>query len=536
MGKIMKRINSIFLIFVLILSTPIQIFAKDNNIDPSVNSDKLYNFIKSDNDDYILNSRNYIYMRIVEEFREDPWCLYFLEFSDLLVHTGAEPDEEKYIETLINIIATSDIENAGNISTQNKMDNLKSYKDYALDLADIVVKSASILSEFPGANDLEKSISFAMDGINLLSNNIDNWLTAFSNLETIIQNYIEYDKFLELIENKADGELKKAASSLRHGMSTATKKTIESFSNISEENIGNYTEFFFSNFYFEPLKTLPEYSNDENIKFFVDGGEQIFNKINMLKDSFDLGKKIGLLVGDFVIGGSDLITRLREMMALYDISTILQDELRDYTNQFLSSDFSNNNEAIIQKYIMYFEYLAACRVRGEYCVYSITINDAELFSYLYNVMFPDMANDITELYNITALHIQNILDYIKQIEIMDSIDAKGIENQLDGHWLSHHESFAEYADLRIQEDNNYVKLGVRSITVEGTYHVRDDGALMVTDLTGEIYNNAEASYSPYEEDGYLEIFYHQETDTLTCKFYFTSDELITEYTLFREYD
>ena len=119
---------------------------------------------------------------------------------------------------------------------------------------------------------------------------------------------------------------------------------------------------------------------------------------------------------------------------------------------------------------------------------------------------------------------------------LNSSDTKEIKNQLDGHWLSHHESFAEYADLRIQEDNNYVKLGVRSITVEGTYYVRDDGALMVTDLTGEIYNNAEVSYSPYEEDGYLEIFYHQETETLTCKFYFTSDELITEYTLFREYD
>lgn len=48
--------------------------------------------------------------------------------------------------------------------------------------------------------------------------NINNWIDTLTNLETVLQDYSNYDSFLEIIEDNADGDLKEAASSMRNSM------------------------------------------------------------------------------------------------------------------------------------------------------------------------------------------------------------------------------------------------------------------------------------------------------------------------------
>lgn len=177
---------------------------------------------------------------------------------------------------------------------------------------------------------LEDSISTAVDGISVLIDNTNNWVSTLSGLETIVQDYSEHYEFLELIEKKAkDNNLKDDAATLRNGMSKAMEIKLDSYIDISNQNFENYTEFFFSDVFFDIAKQTAEYESDETLKFFVDSGDSIVSNLVVLGDSWELGTMIGTLVGNVVAGGENLINRVLEMMAVYDISVILQDSIID---------------------------------------------------------------------------------------------------------------------------------------------------------------------------------------------------------------
>lgn len=167
--------------------------------------------------------------------------LYFIEMADIFAETGVEPDKEKYMEVLVNIMATYEMDNATAIAEQQKRDNLKSVKDYAVDIAGIVANSVSLSAE----GNLEEWISVAVSGVEKLIGNTDNWIEAFSNLETVVQDYNQYDMFLMIIEQNADGDLKDAASTLRTSMEKAMEIKLKTYSDISNDNFENYKEYFF---------------------------------------------------------------------------------------------------------------------------------------------------------------------------------------------------------------------------------------------------------------------------------------------------
>ena len=315
---------------------------------------------------------------------------------------------------------------------QNRMDNLKSTQDYLVDFAGMATDIVSILAGNPSVGKLESNLSIAMDGVNTLIGNTDNWIKALSDLQTIVQDYSKYDDFLSLIESKAVGELKEAASILRRGMSKSMELYLNTYVNISNgENFDNFSEFIFSNFMFEAIKSSTEYINDDNVKFFVDGGQKAVDKYGVLNSSWNLGKKIGVLIGDTVVGGSNMIIRLQEAMALYDISKILQDELRKTTDEFLKSEISKDVTPLIQDYVMYSTFLASCRIRGEYCLYSIVANDAGLMSW-----FNKSSGENAKLwYDMQAKSIDDIQGQINSIIVNDNENTFNTNNEsMFGEW------------------------------------------------------------------------------------------------------
>ena len=113
-----------------------------------------------------------------------------LKLTDLLIKTGTEPDKLKYIEVILNIIGTYELDNATDISAQKNMDNLKSVKDYAMDIVDIGTNAVSVIvANNPQVSEFEDDISTAIGRISTLKNNVNNWVEALSDLETIVQDY-----------------------------------------------------------------------------------------------------------------------------------------------------------------------------------------------------------------------------------------------------------------------------------------------------------------------------------------------------------
>lgn len=380
----MKHIFAIVLAVIILIVYSGNIsyaYNNTNNISPA--EEQLLLYIKSESDDFLISRSNYQYMVFVEDFKTNPLALYFLKMSDIFVEdVKSEPDTEKYIDILTNIIVTYDLDNSSKIADQKNLDNLKNFKDYAMDFAEMGNEIVSVITgnEIIIDEQLETYLAVAMDGVFSLSENTDNWIETLNNLETILQNYSKYDEFLALIEDESEGNLKEAASVLRKGMLEAMQIRLETYAEITNENFERYSEFFFDNALFPALKQIPQYRTDENLKYFVDSADNFISNVETLKSSWNLGTLIGKTVGNVVVGGEDLINRTLEMMALYDVSVILQEKILNVADGILDNLGSNENSEI-EQYILYSQYLIDCRIRGEYCLYSVVAENAGLLSW-----------------------------------------------------------------------------------------------------------------------------------------------------------
>lgn len=428
-----KKIIAIVLAITMMFSSIISVFAEETDSDhfSSEYGENLLEYLQGEDGKRLILRTNYGYMSFVEKFNSDVLSLYLFNMADLLIDSGAKPDKEKYMEVLINIIATYDLDNADDISKQKQLDNLKGIEDYAMDCAKMGANAVSVMAgTSPATTELENAISTAVDGMSVLIDNTDNWISALSNLETVVQDYSVHYEFLEIIEkNSNDNNLKEAASTLREGMSKAMKIKLDTYSEISTENFENYKEFFFTDVFFEVAKQTAEYESDETLSFFVDSGDSIVSSMDVLGDSWELGTMIGTLVGNVVAGGENLINRVLEMMAIYDVSIILQDYLIDTQDNFLSNIGNEEEESYLNKYMSFSQYLIGCRIRGEYCLYSIVANDAGLLNWFNK----ESAEEAKEWYDNKVdkiINIQNSLLSIKD-NVMNENYSKVIEKYIN---------------------------------------------------------------------------------------------------------
>lgn len=446
----MKRIISILLIAILMLSLSVPAFAKESSdlLAGSSSGKKLFQYMQGDNGNLLILRRNYGYMTFIEDFKSDTLSLYLLEMTDKLIDTGATPDKEKYMETLVNIIATYDLERADEVAKQKNMDNLKTLQDYAMDCGEMGKNAVSVMvGNNPAASELETTLSTAIDSLGLLIDNTDNWISALSNLETIIQNYSEHNEFLKLIEEKSEGELKVAAQTLRKGMEKALEIKLDTYQDVSDKNYKNYEEFFFSDVFFNAVKKMPEYEEDESLKYLVDTGDDIVSKASTLGSAWDLGEMIGTLVGDVVVGGENLVNRVLEMMAIYNISEILQGEIIEAGTEFLNNMGKENEENLAHTYVAFSNYLVGCRIRGEYCLYSIVAKDAGLLSWFNK----NSAKESKEWYDNKTEKIIKI-----QNNLLEVISTKSVE-ELSAYIDNFDRMFAEVGGNLSNETGDHEK-------------------------------------------------------------------------------
>lgn len=379
----MKRCLSLLLsIVILLLPCGITVNA-DNNL--SGNSESMLAYLNDNNNDLLIKRNNYAYMKLGAKWYSDIGVNYCLQMADLLIDTGSCPDKEKYMEVLINIIAVHDMDNASEISSQKKQDNLKSLKDYGMDAVKMATDAVSVYSGLDGIkgelSNSQEVLSKAIDGVSVLIDNTNNWIDTLTDLETFTQDYSNYNSFLKCIEDNSDGDLKEAAATLRNSMKQAFLLKLEAYGNVTAENFNNYTQFFFDDIFFDAVKSSDEYNTDEAFSFFVNSGEELYERLNILKDSWELGKDIGKLIGN-TVGAENLINRTLEIEALYDISIILQTKVLDTTTDFLNHSVDSDADKYIDEYVTYANFLIGCRIRGEYCTYTILTEDSGLLALL----------------------------------------------------------------------------------------------------------------------------------------------------------
>lgn len=243
---------------------------------------------------------------------------------------------------------------------------------------------------------LEKGIITAIDSLSTIKDNAENWLDAFTNLETVLQDYSKYDSFLRLIEENSKGNLKEAANIMRNSMRDSVNIKLKAYENVTDKNWDNYTKFFFDDIFFEVAKKTNEYKNEDTFRFFVDESESFYENVNILLDSWKLGLSIGKLIGNIAVGGENLIKRILEMEALYDISRILQVEILSNVDPFLKYYYGDSDKNESAELADTLNFLIATRQRGEYCIFSILASDAGLLSW-YNYKNDD---ELIEWYNL----------------------------------------------------------------------------------------------------------------------------------------
>lgn len=386
----MKRIlSSILLIALIFTLCPTIVYASADKPDSQINqvTQNMMNHISNRNYTLLVDNKYRQYPSFIDDLYSNTYATATMELINELIDSGSVLDieEDKYTEVLINIMAISEHDNASDMAIQNQQDNLKTFQDYAMDVAEMGANMASVITGNSSLGDLGDNLSTAISGLDTIAGNTDNWIDALSDLETIVQNYEKHEIFLSAIENVSEGTLKQAAAKLQNAMSTAMEIKLDTYTEISNENFGNYSEFFFEDVFFKALKNTQEYATDDTFAFFVDGGGSIVDKFNVLNASWELGKQIGTLIGNIAVGGEDLINRVREIKVATDIRRALSLSMINQVSQFTTDYSSNEAQEMlyeeVKRYVSLSEYIINCDVRGEYCMYSIVANDAGLLSW-----------------------------------------------------------------------------------------------------------------------------------------------------------
>ena len=433
----MKRITALLLFLILVYSCicPVNVYAVDGFY--TIEGENLNDYLKTSWPELLQQDSNYEYVEFVNNINDCWLSKYLLNMANFFAQTGVTPGEEKYKEVLLNIIETHNFNNSGDIALQKKMDNLKTFEDYGKDTVKICAQAVSVMSGMGSTtSQLEENISMAIDGLSVLIDTTENWIGALSDLETVVQSYSYYSDFLELIESNSTGELKKAAESLKSTLTLSMKIRLETYTDVTKENFERWGEEYFSDVLFEACKTTKEYKTDDNVKWFVDFGYDLSEKLDGLIDSWELGENIGKLMGNLIAGGENLANRLQETMAIKDIGGVLSDYLHDKAIQEFSEVIGTEKEIdFVQKYVTISKFLVDCRIRGEYCLYSIVANDAGLLS-SYNKETGKNAEDMYNGLVGVMEDVSNELDKVNRSLRINEIDTNVYYEFSNGEILS----------------------------------------------------------------------------------------------------
>ncbi len=148
----------------------------------------------------------YAYMVFAEQADSDNFINELLFELNFFARTGYKPTVDDYMSALINIMATTEKENASSIASQRKNDNLKSGWSYMSDSVAILTDTLSVVAgtvdttgiQMPAVEDY---ILHAISGASTALGNTTDWIDGISNMQAAVETYYIHLAFLSLIES-----------------------------------------------------------------------------------------------------------------------------------------------------------------------------------------------------------------------------------------------------------------------------------------------------------------------------------------------
>ena len=374
--------------------------------------------------DSLVNHSSYAYPSFVTQYRQDTLANLAVSFADFLVHTGAnEPDKDVYAEVLVDLIATYDAQSSGDVLKQQSLDDLKTWEEYAADVASMGADLVTVITGMGATTGLQDGIAAAVDVLAVTGGDIADVAKRYRSLAAQCKNYRDYEYLLDAIGEASGGDLAAAAREVRENLREAFECKIGLYAKSDLEAapgyLPGYLECVFDDGLVPFLKASNNYRDGGAFASFTDHLDGALTRLNLLQDSWDLGTKIGTLVGDVVVGGEDLIMRLRQLCAIYDVSAVLADKLVLLEGEYLALKGTADVWVPMDEYVHLAEFLVACRLRGEYSIYSIVANDAGLVSLINS----DNAEAARSWYDKTAARLATYQAFLPRI-LFRGIDVR----------------------------------------------------------------------------------------------------------------
>lgn len=370
--KIVKRVISFSIAVILcVMASYVSISAKQTDIQyTGAQIEKIH--MKYTNLETMLNGvfgndTGIGYWSCVNKMNQNKFISGSIDMASKMI--GEYPDKKKFAEIIVNLIAMQEGELAEQVENQSRFDDLKTETDYALDLVDMA-------SSFCGDN-IAPIVDAATGGKDTLIKSLD----QAKYYEMSIQDYSNANGLLYAISHYATNkELREVASSLINANKTLLQKRLEYISDASA-TLGEYeAEFFVGNLGFELLKTADLYKTDETVKWFVDCGTGLANKI---LDAYSLGSfafKATMFAGDIGFGTTNTFNRYQEMKTVADIAESLVKAINE--TDLNDKQLTNKTLPDIQKQCNYYKMLIVAHTRGEYLIYQLVSKDAGVLSEL----------------------------------------------------------------------------------------------------------------------------------------------------------
>ncbi len=290
-------------------------------------------------------------------------------FAALLA--GEDLNKERYMEILVNMMALTEYNSQDMIDRQLEADTTKTFGDYAMDAANLVVEGISLYSAFGGK--MSDAMSAACNVVGL----------GWSGAETVIDSIEEFEYFSKtlssyenhklfltaIIYNTTDVTLKSAASTLLELLNNTFYTKIEVVA--GQATVAG--DFVMKDIFYDEVVMDYMLSDDALVKLSSEGASaaKMFKTAYSFINGLEFAKDAGVFISDVMFGFSDDMNRYTEIIALSQVRKALiahgnglRGNIKSEKDYELIGDFCT-----IAKDLIYVNY------RGEYCV-SELIRDA----------------------------------------------------------------------------------------------------------------------------------------------------------------
>ena len=304
------------------------------------------------------------YWKLINNIKKDKILSWSLDQSSKLI--DEYPDKKKYAEVLGTLMAMQTGEIGEQVSTQSQFDDLKEWDDLGWD-------AVKIGNSIVGATEILNAVTTITDVVYDGTDIVIKTKEEAKYYEAVLQDYSQSYEFLDAIINYSQNEdLKDVARKLKKANNELLEVRLEYLTGTSEKLIKYEFDFFYKNLFWNILKEIDSYKNDELIQFFVNKTEKIAKKLLSTKSKMKLAFDITMIMGNAMFGTNNTYSRYQEMKIVADISEAL---VKANKKIKISEEINEENLKALHRKCYFYKTLTINHARGEYLMHSLLAQD-----------------------------------------------------------------------------------------------------------------------------------------------------------------